>query len=104
MNSIELMNKAINDSNTTSYQWVATGNRLYWSYGVDFEIRIDTDSSGNKEVIFRNEETDISVCVSVVSRKEDMWLCDSYHDFVATLDDAIYWAARKIISKAERLF
>lgn len=103
MNSIELMNKAINDSKT-SYQWVANGNRLYWSYGVDFEMRIDTNSLGDKEVIFRNEDTDISVCVSVVSRKEDMWLCDGYHDFVATLDDAIYWAARKIISKAERLF
>ena len=104
MKTIQIMEKAINDSDLNGYKWTANKNGLHWSYGVDFTLTIETDCFGETVVYIGDKNTDVYICVSVVNREKDDWLCDEYHDFVKTREDAIYWATRKIIAKANRLY
>lgn len=101
MKVVELMKKAINDSELNGYKWTADKKGLHWNYGVDFELTIETDCFG-KKVVYLNDGAGCCICVSVVSRDKDAWMCDSSHDFVKTEDDAVYWATRKMIAKANR--
>lgn len=103
MKAVEMMKKAIKDSELNGYKWTANKNGLTWSYGVQFDIEITDEETGNKMVRFEDKNSGCEVVTFTVT-EEDAWLVDSYHDFNTTIDEAIYWAARKMIKKANNLY
>lgn len=103
MKKVEMMKKAIAASKNPAWKWTADANGLHWSYGVDFTLTIEPEPAeeGSYKVKFEDERAGVRV---VVFTTKDDFLYDGYHDFVATVDEAIYWAAVKIIHKAEYLY
>lgn len=100
MKAVEMMKKAIRDSELCGYKWTADKNGLHWEYcNVNFDLTIKKDELGSDMVEFEDKHTGESVCTFPVS-EELAWLCDDCHDFARTFDEAIYWAARKMIKKA----
>lgn len=103
MKAVVMMKKAINDSNLNGYRWTADKNGLHWEYcNTNFDLTIEKDEIGSDIVKFEDKQTGESVCTFPVN-EEDAWLCDgpyADHDFLRTFDEAIYWAARKMIAKA----
>lgn len=102
MKTVQIMKKAIKDSDLKGYKWTADRKGLHWSYGVDFKFSTD-NICGDKEYKFEDENSGVHACVYVV-KENDYWLCDEYNDFVKTAEEAVYWAARKIIVKANSLY
>lgn len=99
-----MMKKAIKDSELNGWKWTANKNGLKWEYlDVEFKLLVD-DLEGHKRAELINEESGCRALVFVIDNPEDDFLVDDYHEFEKNMDDAIYWATRKIISKANRLF
>lgn len=105
MKAVEMMKKAIRDSkvNEGCWKWKATKAGLDWEYcDIRFNFSI-FDELENKVVKFEDPVSDVSAVV-IVATEEQAWLCNGYHDFVKTVDEAIYWAARKMIASANSLY
>lgn len=101
MKAVEMMKRAIKDSDLNGYKWTADKRGLHWSYGVDFTFRIMV--SGTTVVKFEDENSGIYTAVCVVP-ESDAWLVDSYHDFDTDIDLAIYHAACKAIATANHMY
>lgn len=107
MRAVEIMKKAIKDSNLNGFTWKADRGGLHWEYGVTFKLRIEDspmDGDKSKQITFIDECAGVYVTVFVIGEEKDKWLCDSYHDFTETIEEGIYWAARKMIAKANNLY
>lgn len=105
MKAVEMMKKAINDSDLKGWKWSASKNGFKWEY-CNIEFRFEREPNKNKSDAVRFIDTNEygeKVSVFIVS-EEDAWLCDEYHDFETDVDKAIYWAARKMISTANELY
>lgn len=99
MKIVQIMQRAIKDSELHGYKWTAHKEGLQWEYGDNFLLTY------NKEMVqFESPTTGVYVYVGIVSKEKDIWLCDKYHDFVKTQEEAIYWATRKMIAKANYLY
>lgn len=103
MKKVAMMKRAIATSTNPAYKWTADKNGLHWSYGVDFILTVEAEPAeeGSYKVTFEDERAGVKV---VVFTTKNDFLYDGYHDFVATVDEAIYWAAVHIIRKAEYLY
>lgn len=101
MKAVAMMKKAIKDSDLKGYKWSADKKGLHWSYGIDFDFMIGND--GGDFVGFVDPAADIDVMVFIVPAS-DGWLIDISHDFVGNADDGVYWAAKKMIAKANALY
>ena len=104
MKKVAMMKKALAASKNPAWKWTADANGLHWSYGVDFTLTISKSPFGETEVSFEDENSGTAVMVCVINREQDAWMIDGYHDFVRTADEAMYWAAVKMIRKAEYLY
>ena len=112
MKKVEIMKQAIKDAanneNMNGWKWEAKRDGLHWEYlETVFHMTIETKTEDigtcTHCVSFEDKQTGERVYVLVVSDSEK-WLCDSYHDFVTSIEDAIYWAARKMIKKANYIY
>ena len=101
--AVEMMKKAIKDSELNGYKWTADKTGLHWNYGADFGIKITKDEAGVPMVKFEDDNTGESVSTFIIP-ETDAWLMDDTHYFLLTVDEAIYWAARKMISKANYMY
>jgi len=91
------------DNGATTYKWTAKADGLHWGYcDVVFTLAIIETETGT-QIRFVDETTDVAVSVFTTA---DQFLLtfDDCHDFVKTVDEAIYWAARKIMKKAGYLY
>lgn len=106
MKKVEIMKRAIADyiadGNMTSNKWTAKADGLHWSYmDVRFPLTIEDHKAGTRV----HMESDEGVSVTTFSvPAEDWWLCNGYHDFCRTPEEALYWATRAMIAKAEALY
>lgn len=103
MKAIAMMKKAIKDSELNGHKWTADKNGLHWSY-LDTVFTLSIYPEGDSKIVkFKDENTD-EQRYTVLVPQEDAWLVDSYHDFATDIDEAIYWAARKIIKRANYVY
>ena len=104
MKAVEMMKKAINDSELNGLKWKADKTGLHWEYcDITFEFYDEVLPDGSRQVSFKDNDAGTSVIVFIVPEHQK-WLVDGYHDFELDVDEAIYWAARKMISKANYLY
>ena len=103
MKAVAMMKRAIKDSDLNGYKWTADKSGLHWEYcETSFTLIVDSED-GIQMVTFKDLVTGESVHTFVVP-EEDEWLCGSDHYHHRNVDDAIYWAARKMISKANYVY
>lgn len=103
MKAVAMMRQAIKDSDLKGLKWTADKDGLHWEYlDITFALTVERKEEGSLRATFTDgfEES----IVFVLEPNEPDWLADSYHDFVRTVDQAIYWAARHMISKANYLY
>lgn len=104
MAQVEMMRKAIKDSRLDGWKWTANKNGLKWEYlDIEFTLIVG-DLEGHERAELIDEQTGCRIIVFVIDNPNDEFLVDDYHDFEKNIDDAIYWATRKIITKANRLY
>ena len=103
MRAVAMMRQAIKDSNLNGLKWTADKEGLHWEYlDITFALKVETEESGYTCAKFTDGIEKSTVFV--LKPDEPDFLVDSYHDFVRTVDQAIYWAARHMISKANYLY
>lgn len=104
MKAVEMMRKAIKDSELNGWKWTADKTGLHWEYlDSTFEFFDETMPDESRQVRFKDNDTGVTSLVFVVPESQ-RWLVDGYHDFETDINEAIYWAARKMISKANYLY
>ena len=96
------MKKAIRDSKPEYYKWEAKKDGLHWGY-LDTVFTIEIGKKVDTYVKFEDLNSGVDSIVFVANDNEK-WLIDGYHDFVEDLETAVYWAARRMISKAYHLY
>ena len=103
MKAVEMMKRAINDSDLNGFKWTADKKGLHWSYGVDFDLEIDPCEPDSTVVKLVDNNSGIEAIVIVVP-ESDAWLVDNYHDFDTDINSAIYHAARRAIVTANHMY
>lgn len=105
MKAVEMMKQAIKDSEYKGYhKWTAKRDGLHWDYmTILFKLTVEEDQVGYVYAKLIDEDTHENAVV-FVANEGDEWLCDEYHEFVKTVDEAIYWATRKMIYRASQVY
>ena len=110
--AVHIMRLAIEDQTRegmTSNRWTAKRDGLHWSY-LDsvFKLNVYEEiTPGHKVVQFLDDQTGVKAYTILLTESNafnEYLLKDDGHDFHGDLRTAIYWTARKMISKAENLY
>ena len=102
MKAVEMMKKAIKDSELNGYKWTADKNGLHWSYGVDFNFKAYESGDGVMVYRFRDPRADVQARACTVPDELKEFLDDDL--FCEDADTAIYKAAMKIIRRANDFY
>lgn len=105
MKKVEIMKAAINDMKKSGMIpegniWKANRNGLVWNYcDLVFELEEIDDV-----IMFTEPQAGVSAGVLVVTDPEMLWIVDGNHDCALSKEDALYWATRHIIRKAQNVY
>lgn len=106
MKTVEMMKKAIKESAQSDYKWTANKDGLHWDY-LNVEFKFEIFSEGDAYGFgFVNQESGVRAMTWLIP-EVDYWVVEpDNYDFFKEDDKeaAIFWAAKKVIEKAEYLF